>query len=206
MEMNPELRPIVEKARASALGVRMVNMLGKPLRTEGEIRPTDMAPVLAPDRGGSRTVFPMVWGYSVPGLRQPVVNARIENAKYKLLWKDGWASHRCVIPASWYFEWEHLPAPGGKTKVGRKYMIQPRGAEITWLAGLYRIEEYRGLKYPVFSVLTMEPADAVRRLHDRMPLILPSSAIDDWIRPDKKAEETARWAITDLILEVSEQA
>ena len=50
MELSPELRPIIEAAKRSALTERMVSKLGKPLKTEGEIRPTDMAPVIAPDK------------------------------------------------------------------------------------------------------------------------------------------------------------
>ena len=201
MEMSSELRPIVEKAKSSALSIRMVNRLGKPLKTEGEIRPTDMVPVIAPNQNGARTVFPMVWGYSIPGLNHPVVNTRVESADKKDVWKEGWRSHRCIVPASWYFEWEHLPLANGKTKTGQKYMIQPKGSEMTWLAGLYRIEEFRDLKYPVFSVLTREPTAELSRIHDRMPLILPSNAIDDWIRPDTKAEEIAKMAVTDVFIE-----
>ena len=58
MEMSPELRPIVEKAKRSALTGRMIDRLGKPLKTDGEIRPTDMAPVIAPDQKGNPAVFP----------------------------------------------------------------------------------------------------------------------------------------------------
>ena len=201
MEMSPELRPIVEKAKSSALASRMINLLGKPLKTEGEIRPTDMVPVIAPNQNGARTVFPMVWGYSIPGLNHPVVNTRVESADKKDVWKEGWRSHRCIVPASWYFEWAHLALANGKTKTGQKYMIQPKDSEMTWLAGLYRIEEFRDLKYPVFSVLTREPTAELSRIHDRMPLILPSNAIDDWIRPDTKAEEIAKMAVTDVFIE-----
>ena len=201
MEMSPELRPIVDKAKRSGLTTKMIDRLGKPLKTEGEIRPTDMVPVIAPNQNRVRTVFPMVWGYRITGLDRPVVNARIENADKKDVWKEGWEKHRCIIPASWYFEWEHIPLSDGKTKTGQKYMIQPKGSETTWLAGLYRMEEFRDLKYPVFAILTREPTEELRRIHDRMPLILPSSAIDDWIKPDNKAEDMIKDAITDVFIE-----
>lgn len=199
--MSPELRPIVEKAKASGLASRMRDILGKPLKLEGEIRPTDMVPVVAPDSKGNRSVFPMVWGYTIPGLGRPVVNARIETAPQKEVWKEGWASHRCIIPASCYFEWEHIPAANGRMKTGDKYMIQRQGSDMTWLAGLYRIEEFRSLKYPVFTVLTKEPTEELKKLHDRMPVILPSSVIDDWIRPETKPETIAGFAIGDVFIE-----
>ena len=86
-----------------------------------------------------------------------------------------WEKRRCIIPASWYFEWEHLISNTGQKKTGDKYMIQPNGSSMTWLAGLYRIED----SLPVFAVLTREPTDELRRIHDRMPLILPKERIDE---------------------------
>ena len=201
MEMSPELRPIVERAKRSALGVRMVEKMGKTMKTEGEIAPTDMVPVIGPNKDGKPAVFPMVWGYSVPGIKNPVVNVRVETAPVKDVWKDGWTSRRCVIPASWYYEWEHIPAAGGRTKTGSKYLIQANGTGMTYLAGLYRIQEYRDLKYPVFSVLTREPSKELRKLHDRMPLILPENIIGEWIDPAAKAEDMLKFARTDVIIE-----
>ena len=189
---SPELRAIVEEMNRSPL----VDKWHKPtgIITSGEIRPTNVVPVIAPDRQGKRAVFPMKWGFSGKSL---LMNARSETAAVKPLFKDAWASHRCIVPASWYFEWEHLKLNDGKTKTGDKYMIQPRNSTMTWLAGLYRIEN--GL--PVFVVLTREPAEELRFIHDRMPLILPEQLVDEWIRPGAKPEELVKDALTDMIFE-----
>ena len=145
MEESPELRPFVEQVNRAPLKEKMVSKLARPIKTSGEIRPTDMVPVVAPDKHGEPVVFPMVWGFSNPKAGGPIVNARVETAATKPLWKEAWGKHRCVIPASWYYEWEHLVAPDGRTKTGPKYMIQPKGCKVTYLAGLYRIEEYADL-------------------------------------------------------------
>ena len=76
-------------------------------------------------------------------------------------------------------------------------MIQPAGSSITWLAGLYRIED----GFPVFTVLTREPTEELRRIHDRMPLIMPKDLIDEWINPEAKAEELVKYALYDMIAE-----
>ena len=201
MEMNPELRPIVERAKGNSLTHKMIDKLGKPLKTEGEIRPTDMVPVIAPNRSGNRDVFPMVWGYTMSGIDRPVVNCRLETAPQKDVWKEGWELHRCIIPASWYFEWEHIPKSDGKMKAGQKYMIQSAGEDMTYLAGIYRFEEYRDLKYPVFAVLTKKPTEALSKIHDRMPLVLPSSAIDEWTKPDNKPEDIMEKGLADFFIE-----
>ncbi len=80
-------------------------------------------------------------------------------------------------------------------------MIQPKGSEITWLAGLYRIEEMSGIQVPVFTVLTREPSEEIRFIHDRMPVILPREDVDNWIKPDSKPDEVIKNAMTDMVFE-----
>ena len=201
MEMSPELRPYVEAATGSRLGKKMIDRLGKPLVTKGEVCPTDMVPVIAPNKEGERTVFPMIWGFNVTGLDKPVINARVETASEKKSFKEAWTGRRCVIPASWYFEWKHLKGPGGSSVTKEKYAMQPPGASITYLAGIYRLQEYRDLKYPVFTVLTREPGEELKKIHDRMPLILPESAIDEWIDPKMKAEDVIGKSVTEMVIE-----
>ena len=197
MEMSPELKPYVDEVKRSPLSSKMINILGKPLKTEGEIFPTDMVPVIATGKSRHQGVFPMVWGFDVKGLDRPVVNARVETAGTKPSFKDAWLTRRCIIPASYYFEWDHRP--DGKT--GDKYAIQPENCTITYLAGLYQMQEYRGLTYPVFTVLTREPSEELKKIHDRMPLILPHSVIQDWINPEKKAEDMIGYAIAEMVAE-----
>ena len=189
---SPELREIVEEMNRSPL-VRKWQRTTV-VKTYGEIRPTDVAPVIAPNRYGARAVYPMKWGYSG---RTLLLNARTETAAEKPTFREDWAKHRCIVPASWYFEWEHLTGRDGKKKNGDKYMIQPKDSAMTWLCGLYRIEE--GL--PVFVVLTREPGDELRFIHDRMPLIMPEKLVDEWIRPDVKPEKLLPYALTEMVFE-----
>ena len=191
-EESPELRAIVEEMNRSPLVRRWQNTTG--VKSFGEMRPTDVVPVIAPNRAGARAVFPMKWGFSGKSL---LVNARSETAASKPTFKESWERRRCIVPASWYFEWEHLLSNEGKTRTGDKYMIQPKDSTMTWLCGLYRIEE----GFPVFVVLTREPGEEIRFIHDRMPLILPEQCIDDWIRPDTRPEELLGEALTDMAFE-----
>lgn len=164
------------------------------VKTYGEIRPTDVVPVIAPNRSGARTVYPMKWGYSGKTL---LMNARTETAAEKPTFRDDWARHRCIVPASWYIEWEHLIGNDGKKHTGDKYMIQPKNSTMTWLCGLYRIEN--GM--PVFVVLTREPGEEIRFIHDRMPLIMPDQLVNEWIRPDGKPEDLLPCALTEMVFE-----
>ncbi len=197
MEESPDLRPYVEAARRSPLLEKMVAKLARPLTASGEVRPTNIVPVIAPSRKKEPAVYPMVWGFT--GKLAPLVNARSETAAVKPTFRESWEKRRCVIPASWYFEWEHRAAPDGTQKTGDKYMIQPAGASSLFLAGLYRMEKLGDLTYPVFTVLTKEPTEELRRLHDRMPVILPRSAVAAWIDPDGRPEAILGAALRDMI-------
>lgn len=196
-DYNPVLNEIIEKAASTPLAHRFMEKLSKPLVTEGEVRPTDVAAVVAPDRHGKKAVFPMKWGFTLSGSRSPIINARCETAAVKPTFAESWKRHRCAIPASWYYEWEHIKKSDGKTVTGEKYALQPAGCNTTWLCGLYRIEN----NYPVFSVLTREPSEAVLHIHDRMPFILPEEHIEGWISPDSVPEEYLQYALTDIIAE-----
>ena len=205
VELSPELRPIIEEARSSSLAAKMVHNLGRPVITQGEVRPTDIAPVIATGSRGGRAAFPMIFGFSQADHENmkrshPLLNARVETADQKPTFKECWQRRRCIVPAAWYFEWEHLKRPDGTTKAGDKYAIQPSGASVTWLAGLYRIEN----GYPFFVILTREPAGELARIHDRMPLILPETAIAGWINPGTPADvvkEISAGALTEVVVE-----
>lgn len=197
--IEPELSSIIDTALATKLAKRFQLELSKPMVTSGEVCPADVVPVLAPNSKGERAVYPMKWGFTitVDGKQKPVVNARIETASSRSLFSEAWAKHRCIIPASWYFEWNHIKEESGRTKTGEKYVIQPKNASITWLGGLYRIEN----GYPVFAIITKSSTEELSQIHDRMPLILPTEKIDDWIHPDSDPSAILSSARDDMIIE-----
>ncbi len=197
MEMSPKLRPIVEAAQQSRLYQNNVSRIAKPLAAEGDVYPEMLVPVLASDRAGRPSVFPMIWGYHFDGLTHPVVNARSETAPEKPGFKEGWAAHRCIIPASWYYEWQHIAGPGGRTRAGEKYAILPRGSDVTWLCGVYRMED----AFPHFVILTREPGEAISFIHNRMPVILPEKDVAKWIDPQMNPHMLLSSALTDMVFE-----
>ncbi len=192
-----ELKEYVEKAGMSPLVGLFENAASRPMITSGEVRPTDVVPVIAPDRKENISVFPMKWGFTLQGSSKPLPNARVETASVKPTFAESWSRRRCIIPSSYYFEWEHYRTGDGKTKTGDKYMIRPSGEKITWLCGLYRFEN--GL--PVFTVLTRPPSKELAVIHDRMPVILPEARISEWISPSAKPESLLEFTLTDMIME-----
>ena len=202
-----ELSEYCEAAKNSPIGKEFSVKLSKPVIEYGEVRPTDVVPVLAPNKAGEPTVFAMKWGFtmelpkvSVTGNKGSlIINARVETADTKPSFRDLWVQRRCIIPCSYYYEWKHYKNTStGKTETKEKYMIQPTGADITYLAGLYRVEN----GYPVFVVLTTAPTPELSEIHDRMPVLLPKEYINEWIRPKTNPSEILPHMIKDTFIEL----
>ena len=199
-----ELLPYFDAASQSSLTTKLVAKLGKPLITKGEVRPTNMVTGIALNKHGSETAFPMIWGYSVKGAKGPVFNARSESAAERPMFKEGWTNHRCIIPASFFFEWGILAEETGSDSAGQtktKFAIQPQNEMVTWLAGLYRIEENNGIKFPAFTILTKEATGQMRRVHDRMPVMFRKDMISEWLSSASDSGKMVRHSLQDLVIE-----
>ena len=190
---DPEIKFILETVQQSSL-VNKFLKAGDAVITDGEIHPTAVVPTIASSKDGRPSVFPMKWGFTIPGIR-PLFNARVETAAVKKSFREEWEQHRCIIPASYYFEWKHVLTRGGRQRVTDKYAIQPKGQHSAWLCGLYRLEN----QLPHFVILTREPSEAVREIHDRMPLMLPQKYVNDWVNPLAAPEKILDYAVTDLV-------
>ena len=63
-----------------------------------------------------------------------------------------------------------------------------------FLAGIYRMEQGR----PVFSILTKDPVESIAFIHNRMPVILPNDAMQDWLNPKYDGIEILGAALGDM--------
>lgn len=185
---NPELREIVKEMNRSALSDRFRKEKQEFQAEKKEVFPSSILPVIATNRAGKESVFPMKWGFSLRG--KLIINARAETASEKPLFREAWKGHRCVIPVSGYYEWEH----DKEKRPGQKYMLLPDDAGLIRLAGLYRMEN--GL--PAFVVLTRPAAAPLRWMHDRMPLILTKESAEAWICPQADPETIAGNCFTNI--------
>ena len=171
-----ELRQIIDSINRKYNGDGAV-------KTSGEIFPSETVPVIATSKAQKIMPFAMEWGYSTADGNR-LINARSETAAQKPTFMDGMLHRRCIIPASWYFEWNR------NEKGKPKYAIGIDQKNVIYMAGIYRFEHDR----PVFSILTREPAESIRFIHNRMPVILPREAVRDWLNTSYKADEILRSA------------
>ena len=193
---------ITRAVSSSGLANRMREKLGRPITTYGRVKPGDIVPVIAPDnKTGMGKVFPMVWGFtgqtqetSAAGSRRRrrtvIASARSEDAVNSRLFGESWERKRCLVPASWYYEWEHLAGPDGKP-LKRRYALRPDRQGPVLLTGIYRYEP--GEVLPAFAILTRPAAPEIALIHDRMPVICPPDQADRWLDP----ERDPRWLTED---------
>ena len=85
MERSPQLRPIVEAAQHSKLYLNNIDRIAKPLVIKGEVFPDSLIPTIATGRNGQKAVYPMLWGYHVPGINRPVFNLKTDGHRIAVL-------------------------------------------------------------------------------------------------------------------------
>jgi putative SOS response-associated peptidase YedK len=134
---------------------------------KGEVRPTDMAPVILP----SGAMAWMPWGFNVSWQRGPVINARAETLDQKPTFKP-LLQQRCVVPASAYFEWREEGAKKVKTRIK---LSKESGIAF---AGL--------LENGTFTIITCAPAKSIAHIHDRMPVLLDRDAQREWLDTSRR--------------------
>ena len=132
---------------------------------------------------GRRALAEARWGLiphwvDDPGDFPRLINARSETAPEKPSFRDAFRHRRCLIPADGFYEW--LPTDGHK----QPYFIHRSDDAPFAFAGLWEHWSGEGRAIDSCTILTCEPNDLVRDLHDRMPVILPEEHYDRWLRPD----------------------
>ena len=137
------------------------------IHLEKDIYPTDIAPIIVGDRHGLKLTC-QKWGY--PGLEQKnvIYNARVESVLEKKIFSNGIRYHRAVIPVKHFYEWSQNREKNTFCRKDTKEM---------YLAGIFD-----GIgKEERFVILTTEANESMKKIHNRMPLILEKNQIFDWI-------------------------
>ena len=117
----------------------------------------------------------MRWGFTRYDGKGSIINARSETVTEKPMFQKAMRERKCLIPASWYFEWKAIGA--GKKQ---KHAISLPGQNAIYMAGIYR--EEKDIDLPVFVILTREASASVSSVHNRMPVILPKAIHPLWFQ------------------------
>ena len=159
--------------------IRIAAKLDAKMKTSGEIRPTDIAPVLAPcARDRTLGAFPMQWGFVHPKRGMLVFNTRMETAQERDMLAGSVNDRRCLVPASRYYEWKKIDP-----KRKERYAFRAEDGSPLYMAGLYirTSDEHR---LPCFTILTQDADMSIKDLHPRMPVLVPYARAEEWLSPD----------------------
>lgn len=147
------------------------------------------------DNGGEEQAFErkievFSWGltakWSQPNSRQKrLINARAETVDTKTSFAQAFRSRRCIIPADGFYEWKATDASDGKKVAKQPMYIFRSDREILCMAGIWesRPEQSGETQTISFAILTTAANRFMSDIHDRMPVVLPQSAWDEWLDP-----------------------
>ena len=145
------------------------------------------------DAGGdasAREALSMRWGliptwWSHPTLPTATINARSEEAAAKPMWRSAVRHTRCLVPALGWYEWRVTPE--GKVP----YFIHAPALAGFCFAGLWSgWKNPAGVTQLSFAILTRAASAMLKAVHDRMPVVLPQAAWDDWLSDWPTSQDT----------------
>jgi putative SOS response-associated peptidase YedK len=151
--------------------------------TRFNIAPTTTVPGIRARDAGAAEAVGFKWGLVPSWSRDPnggarLANARAEGIAAKSAFRHAFRRKRCLVPASGFYEWQTI----GRGK--QPWFFARRDEQPFVFAGLW--ESWRGVdgvELETCALITTEPNDLVRRIHDRMPVILSRSDAEVWLDP-----------------------
>ena len=108
-----------------------------------------------------------------------LINARAETVASSPAFRTSFRSRRCIVPSDGFYEWRRAGGPKQPF-----YLHPPEGAVLA-MAGVWAAwkDPATGLWVPSAAVITTDANRVVAAIHDRMPVLLPREAWDDWLDP-----------------------
>jgi len=152
------------------------------------IAPASQIPVIRfkPDAG--RVGQLVRWGLVPSWSKDPSIGAKLNNARGETVadkpsFRTSFAKHRCLIPASGFYEWQ--------TVAGKKqpFYIHPTQGMFAFAGLLAAWKAPDGQALVTTCIITTTPNEVMTPIHDRMPVILGAEQFDAWLDPQNQDVE-----------------
>jgi len=142
-----------------------------------------VAAVRATPAGSGRELALLRWGLVPSWSKDPtignrLINARAETVREKPSFRNAFRRHRCLIPASGFYEWQR------EERGKQPYFVRMRDERLFAFAGLWdRWESQDKGVIETCTILTTAANAVLAPIHDRMPVILPPTEYARWLDP-----------------------
>lgn len=115
-------------------------------------------------------------------IAQKLINARAETLFEKPSFRDAVKRRRCLILADGFYEWRQTPQ-GRRTPV----YVRLKSKEPFGFAGLWDSwDSPEGQTLKTCTIVTTEPNELLKPIHNRMPAIVPREYEELWLDPSPK--------------------
>lgn len=145
------------------------------------IAPSQGIPVVT--NNGKNNLDFFTWGLVPRWAKDPqigyrMINARSETLPEKPSFRNAYKYRRCLILADGFFEWQKTSSNKEKIPI----FIHLKNQRPFAFAGLW--EDWHssdGSQILSTTIITTEPNELLKPIHNRMPVILPTEAYDIWL-------------------------
>ncbi len=174
------------RASASVVAEHFAIFELPPFGPRFNIAPSQPVAVVRLAPGGSEPTRELVWPRwglipswaKDPGIGNRMINARAETVAEKPAFRGAFRRRRCLLPADGFYEWQ------GRGRGKQPYFIRLHDDRLFAFAGLW--ESWQRPDHSAVescTLLTTEPNELIRPIHDRMPVILAPEDYRRWLDP-----------------------
>ncbi|MEK7761953.1 MAG: SOS response-associated peptidase [Nitrospirota bacterium] len=140
----------------------------------------------------ARQLVELRWGLIPSWAKDPkighqCINAKAETVAEKPSFRAAFKARRCLVIATGFYEWQVR----GKAK--QPMWIGLKSSHPFAFAGLWeQWQPPEGAAIESCTILTTEPNELLRPIHNRMPVILSPTSYDQWLDPSFQQAEPLR--------------
>ena len=115
-----------------------------------------------------------------PSIGDRMINARSESLAEKPSFRNAFRRRRCLILADGFYEWKQNPGMKSKQPI----YIHLKNNRPFAFAGLWEVwNSPDGSEIRSCTIITTQPNKLLEPIHNRMPVILPPDAYQQWLLP-----------------------
>jgi putative SOS response-associated peptidase YedK len=103
------------------------------------------------------------------------------------------------VPADAFYEWKKITVTADtrrrmKERVEKQpFCFRMKDERMFMFAGIFSVwRNNRGEEFPSFAIVTTEPNELMKPIHNRMPVILQEKDFEQWLDRDNKDTDTLK--------------